>query len=192
MSQRRVLVVDGDPGAVETVRAALPPPSYEVVPSDSAAAALSTLREGPIDALLSELELPDGEGLHLLVEARLRYPHVPRIVVTATEDFGAAVDAINEAEVFRFLRKPVDPSSLRSAVDDALGRAEALSEARGVREGAERRLETDFPGISMVSLGAEGYFIPPQRLRGLVTRLKGTRLGEALAAAIQLPGPEVS
>ena len=198
MSPRRVLVVDGDPGAVEAVRAALLPPSYEVVPSDSAAAALSTLRDGPIDALLSELELPDGDGLHLLVEARLRYPHVPRIVVTATEDFGAAVDAINEAEVFRFLRKPVDPSSLRSAIDDALGRAAALSEARGVRESAERRrralvdLETDFPGISMVSLGPEGYFIPPQRLRGLVTRLEGTRLGEALAAAIELPGPEAS
>ena len=198
MSPRRVLVVDGDPGAVEAVRAALLPPSYEVVPSGSAAAALSTLRDGPIDALLSELELPDGDGLHLLVEARLRYPHVPRIVVTATEDFGAAVDAINEAEVFRFLRKPVDPSSLRSAIDDALGRAEALSEARGVRESAERRRralvdhETDFPGISMVSLGAEGDVIPPQRHRGLVTRLEGPRLGEALAAALPLPGPEVA
>jgi DNA-binding NtrC family response regulator len=198
MSQRRVLVVDGDPRAIEAVRAALSSASYEVVAADSAASALSTVRDGPVDVLVSDLELPDADGLHLLVEVRLRYPHVPRIVVTALEDFAATVNAINEAEVFRFLRKPMDPSSLRSAIDDALGRAEALSEVRGVRESAERRrralvdLETDFPGISMVSLGPEGYFIPPQRLRGLVTRLAGTPLGEALAAAIQLPGPEAS
>ena len=156
------------------------------------------MRDGQIDALLSDLELPDGDGLHLLVEARLRYPHVPRIVVTAIQDFSVAVDAINEAEVFRFLRKPLESSSLRSAIDDALGRAEALSEAEDVRESTERRrralvdLETDFPGISLVSLGPDGYFLPPQRLRGLVARLEGPPLGEALAAAIQLPGPETS
>jgi DNA-binding NtrC family response regulator len=196
VSVRRVLVVDSDPGVVEAARAALPTERYEVVPADSAASALVSIREGRIDALASELELPDGSGLHLLVEARLRHPQVPRIVVTALEDFTAAVDAINEAEVFRFLRKPLAPSALRLAVDDALGRAEVLSEAKGVRESAERRrralvdLETDFPGISMVSLGPEGYFIPPQRLRGLRARLEGTRLGEVLAAALQHPGPE--
>lgn len=198
MSRRRVLVVDSDPGTVEAVHAALPSASYEVVPADSAASALSCIRDGPIDTLVTELVLPDANGLHLLVEARLRYPLVPRIVVTALEDFAAAVNAINEAEVFRFLRKPLDPSSLRSAVEGALGRAEVLHEARGVQKIAERRrralvdLETDFPGISMVSLGPEGYFIPPQRLRGLSQRLEGTPLGAALAAAVQLPGPETS
>ena len=62
-----------------------------------AASALVSIREGRIDALVSELELPDGNGLHLLVEARLRHPQVPRIVVTALEDFTTTVDAINEA-----------------------------------------------------------------------------------------------
>jgi DNA-binding NtrC family response regulator len=198
MSLHRVLVADGDPRTAEAVRAALPSASYEVTPVSSATSALDSIRDGRVDAVLSELALPDGNGLHLLVEARLRYPLVPRIVVTALEDFGAAVDAINEAEVFRFLRKPLDPSSLRAAIGDALGRADALQEAAGVREKAERRrralvdLETDFPGISMVSLGPEGYFIPPQRLRGLAQRLEGTPVGEALVAAMQLPDPEVS
>jgi DNA-binding NtrC family response regulator len=190
------LVADGDHEAVAAARAALPATAYEVISVKDATAALDLLREGVVDALVSELLLPDSDGLHLLVEARLRCPHVPRIVVTALRDFDAAVDAINEGEIFRLLRKPLDPSVLRVAVDDALGRAEVLSEARGVREGAERRrralvdLETAFPGISMVSLGPEGYFIPPQRLRGLLTRLEGTPLGEALAAAVQLPGPK--
>jgi DNA-binding NtrC family response regulator len=195
MRPRRVLVVDTDPETVAAARAALPA-GCEVVPLKDATAALDLLREGAVDALVAELLLPDSDGLHLLVEARLRCPHVPRIVVTALRDFDAAVDAINEAEVFRLLRKPLDPSLLGAAVDAALGRAEALSEARGFQASAERRrralvdLETDFPGISMVSLGPEGYFIPPQRLRGLLARLEGTPLGEALAAAVQPPGVE--
>ena len=53
-------------------------------------------------------------------------------------------------------------------------------------------LETDFPGITLVSHGPEGYFIPPQRLRRLAERLEGTPLGEALAASIALAGSRSS
>jgi DNA-binding NtrC family response regulator len=193
-----VLVVDGDATTTEAVRAALPSNDFEVVPAGDAARALEAVREGRVDIVMSELLLPDDSGLHLLVETRLRFPLIPRIVVTALQDFKSAVTAINEAEVFRFLSKPLDPSTVRAAVEESLGRADSLHEARGVREKAERRrvalldLETDFPGITLVSHGPEGYFIPPQRLRRLAERLEGTPLGDALAAAIELSGREVS
>jgi DNA-binding NtrC family response regulator len=189
---RRILVVDGDRATAEAVRAALGPSDFEIVPVGNAAGALAAVREGGIAVVMSELLLPDDSGLHLLVETRLRHPLVPRIVVTALQDFTSAVTAINEAEVFRFLPKPLDPATVRAAVEDALGRADTLHEARGVQEKAERRrlalldLEADFPGITLVSHGPEGYFIPPQRLRRLAERLEGTPLGEALAASIEL------
>ena len=189
---RRVLVVDSDATTTEAVRAALPTSDFEVVSAGDAARALGAVREGRVDVVMSELLLPDDSGLHLLVETRLRFPLIPRIVVTALQDFRSAVTAINEAEVFRFLSKPLDPATVRAAVEEALGRADTLHEARGVREKAERRrvalldLETDFPGITLVSHGPEGYFIPPQRLRRLAERLKGRPLGEALAASITL------
>ncbi|MCG6921652.1 MAG: response regulator [Acidobacteria bacterium] len=189
---RRVLVVDADATTTEAVRSALPSSDFEVVPANDAAGALEAVREGRVDVLMSELLLPDESGLHLLVEARLRFPLVPRIVVTALQDFKSTVTAINEAEVFRFLPKPLDPTTVRAAVEEALGRASTLHEVRGVQEKAERRrlalhdLETDFPGITLVSHGPEGYFIPPQRLGRVAQRLKGTPLGEALAASIAL------
>jgi DNA-binding NtrC family response regulator len=187
---RRVLVVDADATTADAVRDALPSSGFEVVPAGDAAGALGAVREGRIDLVMSELLLPDDSGLHLLVETRLRFPLVPRMVVTALQDFKSAVTAINEAEVFRFLPKPLDAATVRAAVDEALGRADTLHEARGVQEKAERRrlalhdLETDFPGITLVSHGPEGYFIPPQRLRSVAERLKGTPIGEALAASI--------
>jgi len=193
---RQVLVVDGDLATARVIRKALTPDGYTVVPATDAASALRILEQHTVDVLVSELTLPDGNGLHLLIEARLLHPLVPRIVVTATEDFASAVSAINEAEVFRFIRKPVETPSLRGAIEEALGRAASLHEARGVREGAERRrlalldLETDHPGISTVSLGSEGYSIPPARLRALAKLLKDTPLGAQLAASLELPGPD--
>jgi DNA-binding NtrC family response regulator len=195
---RRVLVVDVDATTAEAVRDALGPNGFEIVAAGNAAQALASVREGRVDVVLSELLLPDDSGLHLLVESRLRHPLIPRIVVTALQDFKSAVTAINEAEVFRFLPKPLDPATVRGAIEEALGRADTLHEARGVREKAERRrvalldLETDFPGITLVSHGPEGYFIPPQRLRRLAERLESTPLGEALAASVKLAGSRPS
>jgi DNA-binding NtrC family response regulator len=197
-TERRVLVVDADPGTAVAVREALPADGHAVVHARNAAHALKALEEQRLEVLVSELVLPDGDGLNLLVEARLLHPLVPRIVVTAIADFASALTAINEAEVFRFLSKPVDVPTLRAAVEEALGRAATLHEARGVREEAERRrmalidLEADYPGISMVSLGPEGYSLTPPRLRALAEKLKGTPLGTHLAASLELPGPEIS
>jgi len=73
-----------------------------------------------------------------------------------------------------------------------LGRIEARvgGTQRGVREAAEHRrialvdLESDHPGISFVQSGPDGYFIPPQRLQWLTSRLAGAPVGRALADAI--------
>ncbi len=53
-------------------------------------------------------------------------------------------------------------------------------------------LEADYPGISMVSLGPEGYSLTPPRLRALAEKLKDTPLGAQLAASLELPGPDIS
>jgi DNA-binding NtrC family response regulator len=185
-----VLVVDADPATAQTALAALPPGLHRVLAVADAPQALATLGAQKVDVLVSELVLPEESGLHLLVEARRLHPHVARIVASAVEDFDAAVAAINEAEVFRFLRKPVDVVVLRSAVEEALALADATHEARGARNAAERRrnalldLESDHPGISVVPSGADGYFIPRHRLQGVGERLRGTAVGQALAHAI--------
>jgi DNA-binding NtrC family response regulator len=187
---RTVLVVDFDPATAEAALGILPLSQYRVVGAAEARQALAILGDQRVDVLVSELVLPDESGLHLMVEARRLHPLVPRIAVTAVEEFPAAVAAINEAEVFRFLRKPADPLALRAAIEEALGRVDAAHEVRGLREAAERRrialvdLESDHPGISLVQSGPDGYFIPPQRLQGLAVRLVGTPAGRALADAI--------
>ena len=187
---RTVLVVDFDPATAEAALGILPASLYRVLGAAEARQALAILGGQRVDVLVSELVLPEDSGLHLMVEARRLRPLVPRIAVTAVEEFSAAVAAINEAEVFRFLRKPADPLALRAAIEEALGQADAAREVRGLLEAAEHRrlalvdLESDHPGISFVPSGPDGYFIPPQRLQALAARLVGSTVGQALADAI--------
>ena len=187
---RTVLLVDADPGTAAAARSALPAEAFHVLEATDARSALATLGSQRVDVLVSELVLPDDSGLHLLVEARRRRPAVARLALTAIEEFGAALSAINEAEVFRFLRKPVDGVALRAAVEEAVARADAAREAHGAWEAAERRrvalidLESHHPGIALVSLGPEGYFLPSQKITGLVRRLEGTDVGRVLAEAV--------
>lgn len=187
---RIVLLADADPGTVSAVRTALAGEGRTVLAAADAREALSVLGGQRVDVLVSELALAGDSGLSLLVEARRLHPAVARVVLTAVEDFSVAVAAINEAEVSRFLRKPVDPAALRLAVDEAATRADAARETHGAWEAAERRrvalvdLESHHPGIALVSLGPEGYFLPPQRLAGLARRLSGSAVGQALAEAV--------
>jgi DNA-binding NtrC family response regulator len=193
LSQRTkaVLVVDPDPATAATLRSMV---SFEIVEAGDSARALEALRAREVDVLVCELTLPDGDGLHLLVEARLRHPLVPRVAVTSREDLATAVSAINEAEVFRFLPRPLAPEALRAAVVEAVGRAEAASEVRDLQAQVERRrlalldLETDFPGISIVSHGPDGYLLPLHRVRRLADRLRGTPLGSLLDGALDVAG----
>ena len=187
---RTVLVVDADPAAAQAALSVLPPGLHRVLAATDARQALATLGSQRVDVLVSELVLPDDSGLHLLVEARRLHPGIARLALSAVDEFDAAVAAINEAEVFRFLRKPVDALALRHAVEEALSRADAAHDARGAREATERRrtalldLEIDHPGISLVAAGPEGYFIPRHRFQRLAERLRGTAAGRALADAV--------
>jgi len=189
---RTVLVVDADPATARAALAVLPGELYRVLGTADARQALATLGGQRVDVLVSEIVLPDDSGLHLLVEARRLHPAVPRLALTAVEEFSTAVAAINEAEVFRFLRKPVDGVALRAAIDEALARADATHDVHGARDAAERRrvalvdLESDHPGISRVQSGPDGYFLPRQRLGGLAERLRDSTVGQALADAIAI------
>jgi DNA-binding NtrC family response regulator len=189
-----VLVVDGDPAARRTVVDALPSDSWRVVAAANGEAAMRRLAEEPVRVVLVDLVLPGPSGLLVLEEARRVRPHAARVVVTAAADLDAAVRAINEAEVLRFLRKPVDAARLRATVEAGLAWSEAAVATHGAREAAARRvaglaaLDGGHPGLVAAAVGDDGYGIPPRRAAVLAERLAATPLGPILAAALPRAG----
>jgi DNA-binding NtrC family response regulator len=185
-----VLVVDADPEARRGAALALPADAWRVVYAANAEAAMQRLAEEPVRVLVVEIALPGPSGLLVLEEARRAHPHAARLAVTAAPEVDSALRAVNQAEVLRFLRKPVDAPALRAAVEAGLAWSEAARAAEDARVSVERRraglaaLAAEHPGVVPAAAGEDGYGIPPHRLAVLAERLAGTPLGTILAATL--------
>ncbi len=59
--------------------------------------------------LVSDQRMPQMSGAELLAQARERYPETLRILLTGYSDLDAAVDALNDGGIFRYLTKPWNP-----------------------------------------------------------------------------------
>ena len=82
---------------------------------------LAALRSGgPYGALVSDMTMPEMNGVEFLRQARQISPDTVRLMLTGNGDQATAVAAVNEGCVFRFLTKPYHPQALSGAIEAAL------------------------------------------------------------------------
>ncbi len=118
----RLLLVDDDEEACRMLGEVLERESYEVHRGLSVKDGLALFdREGPFDAVLTDLRMPEASGLDLLAAVRERDPEVLVLVLTAFGDAAAAGEAIR-AGAYDFISKPYDLVELRSTLGRALER----------------------------------------------------------------------
>jgi len=118
--QPRVLLIDDEPRVLAAVQAALRSEPFEVVGTTSPTRAFALLSEEPFNVLVSDEEMPEMKGSELLARAYKAYPHIPRIMLSGRADVDALARAVNDAEIFRFLAKPVRAADLAQSIHDAL------------------------------------------------------------------------
>lgn len=82
--------------------------------------ALSLFDEAPADVIVSDLAMPGMKGLELVAAVKNRRPDTQCIILTGTADMQAALDAINQVDVFRFYLKPCASGELAQGIKDAL------------------------------------------------------------------------
>ncbi len=78
----RILVVDDEEGAVETLGYILENEGFHVTPALNGAAAVAELARATFDVLLLDIVMPDADGLLLCHEIRTAYPRMPVILMT--------------------------------------------------------------------------------------------------------------
>lgn len=133
----RILVVDDDAAIRTVVCEKLRRAGHVATPAASLAEAESALaREAP-DLIVTDVVLPDGDGLDHFRGVAQRHPALPVIVLSAQNTLSTAVRA-NEAGAYEYLPKPFDLEILAAAVDGALSRTGSVA-ASGVGE-ADRAL----------------------------------------------------
>ena len=134
VDQCKVLFVDDEPTVTSSARRVLFDEPYEVVTANSVQHALSIMENTPIDIVVSDEKMPGISGSEFLTIVRLRYPDVVRIMLTGEASLETAVDAINNASIFRFMRKPCKASELKACLKAAVN---AVIERRWMRDSAE-------------------------------------------------------
>jgi CheY-like chemotaxis protein len=140
------------------------------VTAESGAEALRILGEpGPIAAVISDQRMPGMDGIELLRRVQLEYPDTTRVLQTAQSDLNAAISAINDGGVYRYLSKPIPTEELRAVVRDAVARnTEAVFE----RQLLDKTLKASIRALfDVLQLASPVAFARGARIRTLVGEL---------------------
>jgi two-component system response regulator PilR (NtrC family) len=153
MANERILIVDDEPDLVELVELTLGRMGLRTASAPDVKSAQARLRAEPFDLCLSDMQLPDGDGLQLLAWAQEQCPGLPMAIITAHGNVETAVRALKSG-AFDFVSKPLDLGVLRRLVTRALALSAQRAEATG---GRSSRLLGSSP--------------PMQQLRELIARV---------------------
>lgn len=112
----RILCVDDEKSILEGLSRTLRG-LYSVETAGSGAQGIEVLKaNGSFAVIISDLRMPAMTGIEFLAKARLIAPDTVRVLLTGQGDFEAAISAVNEGNVFRFLTKPCPADELAKSL----------------------------------------------------------------------------
>ncbi|MDZ7919832.1 sigma 54-interacting transcriptional regulator [Rhodoferax sp.] len=121
----RILVVDDDADLLKTLSMRLRFEGHTVTSADGGPAALSTLDLEVPHMVITDLSMPDMDGLQLFEAIHRRFPLMPVVILTANGTIPDAVRALQKG-VFGYITKPFEGVALMREVDRALAISSAL------------------------------------------------------------------
>ncbi|MEM7303986.1 MAG: sigma-54 dependent transcriptional regulator, partial [Pseudomonadota bacterium] len=116
---KHVLIVDDEPDIRELLEITLSRMQLEPTAAANVSEAKDILSKQSIDLCLTDMRLPDGDGIELVTHIQEHFPSIPTAVITAHGNMDTAIKAL-KAGAFDFVSKPIDLSMLRLLVDGAL------------------------------------------------------------------------
>lgn len=180
--KRSVVIADDDPDVAKALARVVRALGHEVRIAANGVEALELLRAQPADVLLSDIDMPQMDGVTLVAHARAEVLAPVRILLTANARLDTAIRAINSGEIHRYIEKPWKHNELVTMLEEAFARADDLTRI-GAADHAVRRwkaardaLELEFPGITHVERSEDVYTIDVTRARKALSGFEGTTL----------------
>jgi len=119
MTKQLVLIVDDEPDIRELLEITLLRMGLETRSAADYSNATRLLHDESFDLCLTDMKLPDGDGIALVEHIQQHCPHTPTAVITAHGSIDLAIKAM-KCGAFDFVSKPVSLETLRNLVDKAL------------------------------------------------------------------------
>ena len=190
MIEKTILVVDDDPGHRAALTKTLAKEGYEVHAVGSGAAALEFIRQEFVNLILTDLKMPQMDGVQLLKAAKTLYPEIEVILMTAFGTVNTAVEAMQEG-AYHYIEKPLKSAEVRAVVAHALEKQILVLENQLLRNQLERA--HDFDNIigqsdTMRQVLDKVQQIAPSSATVLITGTSGTGK-EVIATAIHMASP---
>jgi response regulator RpfG family c-di-GMP phosphodiesterase len=133
----KILLVDDEPNVLAAFQRNLRQ-RFALDTAQSGAEALRKIEQhGPYAVIVADMQMPEMNGLELLVQVQARHPDTVRIMLTGNADQKTAVEAVNRGQVFRFLNKPCPVELLAQTLQTAVRQYQLI---RAERELLERTL----------------------------------------------------
>ena len=188
----RVLIVDDEADLRDVLAKIVSNAGYDVDVAEDGNVALLRFAEHPADVVVTDLKMPNLDGMQLLNRLRAEHSDVPVIVVTADSEMSAAVAAMR-AGADNYLTKPTSADVVALAIERALERREVRMEAENFRRQFRDRDGEGLQGLIGTSAAMQRVYrvarqVAAARATVLITGESGTGKGE-LARAIHALGP---
>lgn len=188
----RVLVVDDESATRDVVSTFLRGEGYEVEVAENGAVALERVADAPPDVVVTDLHMPELDGMELLKKLRAEYESIPVVMLTSAQDVSKAVEAMRLGAE-NYLSKPVELDEVLIAVERALENSSTRLEAENFRRQARTDQAGGLHGLIGTSPAMQQVYrvarkVAPSRATVLLTGASGTGKGE-LARAIHALSP---
>ena len=118
-TRKQILIVDDEPDIRELLEITLTRMGADTRSAEDLGRARNLLQQHAFDLCLTDMRLPDGNGIELVKYISQSHPHLPVAMITAHGNIESAVEAL-KAGAFDFVSKPVDLKVLRNLIDTAL------------------------------------------------------------------------
>ncbi|QLG45640.1 sigma-54-dependent transcriptional regulator [Costertonia aggregata] len=174
----RILIIEDDTAFCQMLQKFLDKKGYEVEISLTAPDAKAKFKDSRFDLVLTDLRLPDYDGIRLLDEIKQVDPSIPVIVMTGYAEVGTAVTAMKKG-AFDYISKPFTPDEMLTLIGNALER----KPVRVITKKADIEIPTNggtnkgtVTGISDASKKLNEYIklVAPTNMSVLITGESGT------------------
>ncbi len=139
MNNHTILFVDDETNILNSLKRLFRGGGYHILAATNGEEALEKLDNNQISLVISDQKMPGMSGVELLHQVRKRSPDTIRIILTGYADIKAAMEAINQGEVYRFVTKPWDPTEIRIIVSQALRQYDLIAENKKLYQLTDRQ-----------------------------------------------------
>ncbi len=119
MKKGTILVIDDEDIVRTSCSRTLTPGGYEVKLAQNGREGLKIMSENKVDVVLTDLKMPDMDGIEVLRKIKQDWPDVEVIIITGYQTVDTAVKSI-KLGAFDYIEKPFTPDALINAVSKAL------------------------------------------------------------------------